>query len=631
VFLLEPFSGDAAGALLDNLAGAPLSPELRRRILATAEGNPLFIEETVAMLAETGDAEVAVPPTISALLAARIDQLRAEQRRTLECGSIEGEVFHRRAVEALSDEKQGVVAQLAGLVRKELVRREVPVVAGDDAFRFRHGLIRDAAYEALPKARRAALHERFAEWLAVARPDLVELDELLGYHLEQAYRFRRELGVTGDETTRPARQAGAHLAAAGRIALARGDVPAAVSLLSRATTLLPAGDELRRGLLPELADALSHQGKLDEAAKVVAEALELSAAAGDQHVEAQARLLDLSLLAFRQELVPEEDGLPGASVLRDAIVVARGIADDARHRADAQVEAAALGVVARSTLFLGRAAEAEEVAADAHELAVRAGDRKLQDEIRSWWVVAKVHGPAPVADGIAFCAEACRSPNLQLRTFGALFGALLKAMAGEIDTARAESDQALAVFEEFGLELLRGGGAISRGQIEVLVGDVNAAERELRYGWDLLGALGETGFRATVGGLLAQTLLLQDRLDEADALLTELGAFVHRDDIEPQMRRRAVRAGILARRGAAEDAVAVAREAVRLAEQTDYDLRADALVALADVLALSGSRDEAAAAVEQAFTLHEQKGNVVGAAAAKRLLEELQAPEPASR
>src|SRR5581483_4290445 len=144
-------------------------------------------EQMVALVRESGDGEVAVPPTIQALLAARLDQLDASERAVLERGSVEGRIFHRRAVEALAPEDDAVATRLTALVRKELVRPDKAVFSGDDAFRFRHLLIRDAAYDGLAKATRADLHERFADWLETHGQALLELDEILGYHLEQAH------------------------------------------------------------------------------------------------------------------------------------------------------------------------------------------------------------------------------------------------------------------------------------------------------------------------------------------------------------------------------------------------------------------------------------------------------------
>ena len=177
---LEPLPAEQADALI----GDAVSDELRERIARAAGGNPLFISEMLAMAAEDGDVDV--PPTLKALLAARLDQLDEAERRVLERGSVEGEIFHRGGVQALAPEETQVTTRLAALVRRQLVRPDRAQIAGDDGYRFRHLLIRDAAYDALPKAVRADLHARFADWLDEHGHALVERDEIVGYHLEQA-------------------------------------------------------------------------------------------------------------------------------------------------------------------------------------------------------------------------------------------------------------------------------------------------------------------------------------------------------------------------------------------------------------------------------------------------------------
>ena len=178
---LEPLDGNDAATLI----GTDVPEELRARIAAAAAGNPLFISEMLAMTQEAGD-DVEVPASLKALLAARLDQLDPAERRVLECGSVEGEVFHRGAVQALTPEETQVTPRLAALVRRELIRSDRPQFAGEDGFRFRHLLIRDTAYDALPKTTRAELHQRFADWLDEHGRELVERDEIVGYHLEQA-------------------------------------------------------------------------------------------------------------------------------------------------------------------------------------------------------------------------------------------------------------------------------------------------------------------------------------------------------------------------------------------------------------------------------------------------------------
>jgi predicted ATPase len=209
--LLAPLSGDLVVELIGNLLGAGSSAgAISDRIAAAAEGNPLFVEEFVAMLIDdghlvredgkwvaTGDLDrVPVPPTIRSLLAARVDRLVAAERGVMERASVVGQTFWRGAVTDLQPEalRGQVASSLTGLVRKELVLPDRSDFAGDEAFRFRHLLIRDAAYESLSKHDRAGLHEKFAGWLARTAGDReVEYQEILGYHLEQAYRYMSEL------------------------------------------------------------------------------------------------------------------------------------------------------------------------------------------------------------------------------------------------------------------------------------------------------------------------------------------------------------------------------------------------------------------------------------------------------
>jgi predicted ATPase len=214
----------------------------------------------IALLDESPADEVVVPPTIQALLAARLDQLDTAERGVLECGSVEGRIFHRGAVHALAPNEQQLTARLTALVRKDLVRPDPTQIAGDDAFRFRHVLIRDTVYDALPKAIRAELHESLAGWLEEHGHDLVELEEILGYHLEQAHRYRGELGPLTDEAGALGARAATHLALAGGKAHARGDAPAAVNLFTRAAAATPTGARSRLELLTELGQALFEAG-----------------------------------------------------------------------------------------------------------------------------------------------------------------------------------------------------------------------------------------------------------------------------------------------------------------------------------------------------------------------------------
>ena len=172
-------------------------------------------------------------------------RFREEEREVLERASVVGLEFEWDALAKLSpDGRRPGGARLATLVRKELIQ---PHEVIEDAFRFRHVLIRDAAYERIPKELRSELHERFADWLD-GRGD--EFDEVIGYHLEQAYLCLAGLGRPGERGSRLAARGAELLEACGRRAYARGDAAAAENLVERAIALLPEDDRHRVGLLP---------------------------------------------------------------------------------------------------------------------------------------------------------------------------------------------------------------------------------------------------------------------------------------------------------------------------------------------------------------------------------------------
>ena len=210
---LSPLSQSESEALVAGLIdGGEVAPGLRDRIVRAAEGNPLYVEQMLAMLADDPDAVgETVPPTIHALLAARIDRLEPGERAVLQCASVEGRLFHRSAVTELlpKGQTEGLGGALLALTRKELLRPDRSLFAGDDGFRFNHVLIRDVAYASMPKELRADLHVRLASWLEARDGEhLTGHEELVGYHLEQAYVARLEPGRATDASRVIALKAG---------------------------------------------------------------------------------------------------------------------------------------------------------------------------------------------------------------------------------------------------------------------------------------------------------------------------------------------------------------------------------------------------------------------------------------
>jgi class 3 adenylate cyclase/tetratricopeptide (TPR) repeat protein len=615
--LLEPLAAADADALVASLLdGAPADDALRARILNAAEGNPLFVEEMVALVRESPDDAVAVPATIQALLAARLDQLDPVERDVLGRGSVEGRVFHRGAVQALSPDGSQLVAPLTALVRRELLRPDGPQFPGEDAFRFRHLLIRDAAYETLPKATRADLHARFAGWIAERAADLAELDEVVGYHLERAYRYLVELGPTGEAGRELSERAAERLGAAGAKAAARSDVRAATSLLARAVNLLPAGDARRRSLLPSFGRALFEAGQWERAEEVLSEAVSEARAAGDRRMAAEGHVALTHLRLFRGSVISHE---MARSELADAVPVFQEFDDEAGL-------ARALGLAGQLRMWAGEAAAAIEDLERAAQYARAAGDRLQEIESLHYVLISCVHGPITVASGLerAEVVGGRVEGDHRLKVTVLRARAMLEAMRGSFDVARELIAAAVALADQLGLEVDATGAHSDASEIELLAGRPADAERALRISVEGLERRGDVGHLATVAPLLADVLYLQGRPDEAMPLTELVARSALADDLDRQVAWRRVQAKVLAQRGDFESAEPLARTAIELAARSDYtNLHARAIEDLAEVLRLAGRPREALVELERATRLHEQKGDVVSAARTRSLREQL--------
>ena len=301
---LDALSTDDTEALVDGLGGGILESDQRTRVVAAAEGNPLFLEQLLALALEGGLTEQRVPETIQALLAARLDRLGPGERAVLERGAIVGKEFSAADVVALLDPDAVATADthLATLAGRGFLRP-----GGDGAFGFRHVLVQDAVYRAAPKRLRAELHERFADRLDETSPDLPELDEFVGYHLEQAYRLRIELGESDRRVERLAEDGGRRLGGAGFTALKRGDMPASVRLLDRAIPLIAADNDARHDLMIELAIAQHSGGDTDAARATLVEVIAEAVRLGQRRVELRARIE-----AAYVRLLPTPKARPGS-------------------------------------------------------------------------------------------------------------------------------------------------------------------------------------------------------------------------------------------------------------------------------------------------------------------------------
>jgi DNA-binding SARP family transcriptional activator len=598
---LEPLQDEHTVALLDQLQ-AGLESEHTARIAKLSEGNPLFAEQLLAYVGEGGSLE-SVPPTVEALLASRLDRLGPGERAVLQRAAVVGREFDRSTVAQLAAPEVAATIErhLAELVRVGLVRTSRQVST------FQHALIRDVAYASLTRAQRGELHERLADAL---ERDRAASDELVGYHLEQAFRYAPDFGAVNGHARRLAVDAGRRLGAAGIRAWKRGDTPAALNLLGRATELLPERDPLRLELRCELGVALRGAGELNEAAHVLADAASTSVDAHDRRAELRARLelANVRLLAegggSGELLAAAEEGIPVFEAVGDDRSLSRA------WRFRAYVEGAMSCRYAAS---------------------VEAAEHALEYCKRSGWSTAAClgdlasalhYGPTPVEAGVRRCRQLLKGADIGGEANVLAHLGALEAMRERFDEARRLARRSQALYEDLAQRAL---GEATAGEIlgtiELLDGDPAAAEQAFRRSCEALESAGDRAYLATRATQLADALYRIGRREEAGEWSRLAEGSAAPDDIPTQFQWRSVRARLLASEGRAEEAVALALEAERLAEQTDaLDQRAQVVLAVAEVLRLVGRDADSTAAGERALTLFEQKGNTAAAAQVRSLL-----------
>ena len=616
---LDPLSDEDSETLIDNLLeDAQLAERSRVRIAEAGEGNPLFIEQLLALVLERGEPveELAIPPTIQALLAARLDRLGTEERVVLECAAVVGRDFWLDAVAELAPEeiRPALLTRVRELLHKELIRPGGTSVTGGDAFRFRHILIRDVAYESIPKRARADLHERFALWLEQrAGERLPEYAEIVGYHLEQAHRHLSELGLRAAHAGELAARAGELLAPAGRRAYARGDVRSAGGLLSRAASLLPDGHAGRAEALVDLAEALGESSEFERAESTLDEAIR--AAAGVRALEARA-------LVARLRIQIRSDPEISIDELRQTAEYAIDIFEEV---GDEVGMAKAWTALAWLAWVECRAAMTDAALQNAIEHAQAAGDVRTIATCLHLSAGASLLGPMPVPEAVGRCEEIVEARPDPRTTASALRAlAALRAMEGSFDEARRLFEREEAILEDIGQSVWASSAWEARGIVEMLAGDTQAAERAFRSGYEICERIGEKSALATLAAMLAQAVYEQARFDEALALGEIAEGAAAAEDLSTQVQWRGPSAKALARKGRKRKAEALAREAVALANQTDFlNFHAGALIDLAEVLRLAGRQADAAAAAAEAVELYGRKGNSVAGERARTLLRAL--------
>jgi class 3 adenylate cyclase len=599
--VLDALTSSESELLIEAL-GAP--QQRREQIVEMAEGNPLFIEQ-LALFAREHGGSVTLVDSIRGVLQARIDRLEPESRAVLERAAVIGRSF---SLQTLLDvvpaaEQEVAYARLFELARQGLVRPDIAVP--DEGFRFQHSLIRDAVYQAMPKALRGELHERVAERVGAGGG----ADSLCGYHLERAFQLRRELGRRDTEL---GRRAGRLLLTAGRDAVGRSDIPAAVALLERARGLLPSDDPELSPLLTALGDAQVKAGNMGAAEDVLDEAIAVGAQLGARSAELHARIERQFVREFTARTSSAQESVRVADAAIPELVVAGD--DLALARAwwlRSSDDLAACRWLARATAIEHALTYARRAQAGIAMVGTLGG----------LLAQALLHGPTPAGEAIPrierLPLELGLDGPLRVGVDTALAGLL--AMDGQIDEARRIYRGGVAATEEFGLRLRRALQAVVGAQIELLAGHPAGAERELRASSMALDEFGASTSSATHRAMLAEVLCTLDRPDEAEAQARQAAEEATEDDLVTQVLWRSALARAYVRRGMRANAREPAERALALSAGMQFpSVQVAALTAAAE--ADAGDRVRL---LDEAMGLMTAKGNRVELARLKSLATEL--------
>ena len=638
---LDALGVEAARDLVAAQVGGDALPDaLAARIIAAAEGNPLFIEEMVGLLRERGDlrktpsgawsfvgtgAQVELPPTIRALLAARIDGLPVADREVARRAAVIGRSFEAAALSELSPvEARGELAvRLVDLVRRELLRPDRASLTIGDAYRFRHVLLRDAAYEALPKADRADLHAAFVAWLmSVAGDRTDEYEEILGFHLERAYRYRLELGDHTPGAAALADRAAGHLLRAGRRAAWSGDNAAAMGLLDRAWGLAhdPA---VRFEAGHELAMLCAWTEDYEQGREFADDLDDLAARSGDAAQGAMAGLLRMHLDLYG----PGEEEAPDAEVvLRDARSALAILTDAGDERGQAYahlMEANALYQSMRLSDAIASNLRAEHAAASG-------GDRMLERRLRILRLQDLAWGPESVAGGLAQLEAAAPGFDHQPLTRGLALVArgVLTAYLGRFELGRALWQEGAETVRETGEEYWLPNIAADRARIEFVAGDPAAAEADVREAAAQMARVGDTSTRVWLLALLARLLVGLSRIEEAETLVHEALREYAGTDVWSRVAMGQALALVRLQRGLTHEALSAAEEAASFVPHDAPVDRGDTYVVLARARRAAGDAAGALEAVTEALSSYERKGATTLIEQARALADAITSDKP---
>ncbi len=619
VIVLEGLDPHSTTVLAGDLLGFRHVPEeLVERFLDATDGNPLFLRELLRMLVEDGTlklegdrwtlskdvSELDIPPTIQALLSARLERLHSDERSVVERASVVGKEFYRGALLELvpSTVRSGLDGHLETLHRKDLVEPEGTFWIDEPVFRFHHVLIRDAAYRRLLKEARAELHERFADWLEQKVGELIgEHEELVGYHLEQAHEYRRQLGPLDPHGIALGQRAADRLAAASRRSLERDDLSAAASLAGRALERLAPEDQSRANILLDRCEALLAIGDV---------------AAGWEALNQLTAYNDPRLRAWANCFAAELTILTNPERLRENADLAATAAAELDELSDMAGAAKAHAVHAQALVKLGNFGGSEQALDRALVAARNAADARRSNAVLASVPVAALWGPSPVSRASGRCLDVVRVVRItqgapSVEATAVRCHAVLEALRGEADSGRRMLAVAREKMEARGLAHAVHQANFFAGIVESLDGNDAIAATHFRGAYTGFSSLGHAGDAAQAGAFLARALLAQGSSDEIDTLTRESENHGG-DDLKTSIAWRSVRAEALARSGSLDEALRLARDAVTIAQSTDALLdHGDARTSLASVLRAGGNHAEADEEDAKARELFVRKGAVI--------------------
>ncbi|MDP2290711.1 MAG: adenylate/guanylate cyclase domain-containing protein [Actinomycetota bacterium] len=628
---LDPLDEPTCDELIRQALGPTAMPDaLRRTIVRAAAGVPLFIEQLLTMLIDDGRLvddgsgwritvaieDLTVPPTIEALLAARVDALPDDEIAVIEPASVIGREFPLAAVEqlggtAISD------ATIGSLDRRQLVAAFGSADSIDD-HRFRNLLIRDVVYDGLLKRTRAALHEQFADWLleGPALGRVTEFEEIVGLHLERAYLLGGEVAAIDAAGIELGRRASTHLEGAGDRAFGRGDMPAAANLLQRAArTLHDRGTRAAR-LLVQAGDAKMETGAFAAAIAHYDEAAQMARDVHDEVTAAAARLARTTLGYLTGDGVDDAAALATAAELLPVF----------EHADDHSGAARCWRLRTYVEMFHCRWGAAEHAATETIDHAHRAADTVLEHRVLPALAGFALYGPTTVTRALGLCDQLLDVAGADRRSHSLIlqFQSHLLALGGEFDRARELCASARTSLLELGWNFDAALVSIHLGPIEMMAGRPDVAERELRRDYDTLTAMGERNYLSTTTSLLAEAVRRQGRLDEAMQLADESASLAADDDVFTQIGWRSVKLRVCTERGELDQAAETLREVVELVMGTDGPYaQGEAMLDRAVLLARTGDHTGAAEAVAEATARFASKESLVALQRASDLAAQL--------